>query len=60
MYKQGTTNMEERVQFMCPDPTRYSNLPNTVVLTKDPMKDQIRMIEELALDEMLMGYLRKA
>lgn len=52
--------MEERVQFMCPDPTRYSNLPNTVVLTKDPMKDQIRMIEELALDEMLMGYLRKA
>ncbi|GAU12317.1 hypothetical protein TSUD_252680 [Trifolium subterraneum] len=28
VYKQGTVNWEEHVQFMCPDPTRYSNLCN--------------------------------
>ncbi|WJX64587.1 hypothetical protein P8452_49347 [Trifolium repens] len=32
VYKQGrTVNLEEHVQFMCPDPTRYSNIANTAV-----------------------------
>jgi hypothetical protein len=60
VYKQGTTNMEEHVQFTCPDPTRYSNIANTIVPTKDPLKEQIMMIEELALDEMLNGSLAES
>jgi hypothetical protein len=32
VYKQGRiVNLEEHVQFMCPDPTSYSNIANTIV-----------------------------
>jgi hypothetical protein len=35
VYKQGrTVNLEEHVQFMCPDPTRYSNIANTIIPPK--------------------------
>jgi hypothetical protein len=37
VYKQGTTdNLEDHVQFMCPDPTRYSNI------TEDKIRDKPR------------------
>ncbi|MCH86129.1 TMV resistance protein N-like, partial [Trifolium medium] len=49
VYKQGTTNLEERVQFICPDPTRYSNIANIIVPSKNPLK---MMMEKLAFDEM--------
>ncbi|XP_058743017.1 TMV resistance protein N-like isoform X2 [Vicia villosa] len=50
VYKQGTIKLEELVQFMCPGP-RDSSIANIIVPIKSPMKDQMMMIEEFALDE---------
>ncbi|MCI10748.1 TMV resistance protein N-like, partial [Trifolium medium] len=49
VYKQGTMNLEEHVQFICPDPTRYSNIANIIVPPKDALK---MMMEKLVSDEM--------
>jgi hypothetical protein len=40
VYKQGrTVNLEEHVQFTCPDPTRYSDIANIIVPPKNPMNE---------------------
>nr|WIL60005.1 nodulation protein [Melilotus officinalis] len=63
VYKQGT-NMEEYVQFMCPDP-KYSQVAdisptNTIVPPKDHKLEQMKLIDQLALDEMLAGVLSES
>ncbi|KAJ1387994.1 TMV resistance protein N, partial [Sesbania bispinosa] len=58
MYKQET-NMED-VQFMCPDPIKYSDMalisPPTI-LRRDPKQELRKMIDQMCLDEMFDGML---
>ncbi|KAJ1385341.1 Leucine-rich repeat domain superfamily [Sesbania bispinosa] len=58
MYKQET-NMED-VQFMCPDPIKYSDMalisPPTI-LRRDPKQELRKMIDHMCLDEMFDGML---
>nr|WIL60006.1 nodulation protein [Melilotus officinalis] len=58
VYKRGT-NMEEYVQFMCPDPKKSYARTNEVPPT-DHMLEQMKLIDQLALDEMLPGMLSES
>jgi hypothetical protein len=63
VYKQGT-NMEEYVQFMCPNPkySQVSDISPTIIIVppKDHKLEQMKLIDELPLDEMLAGVLSEA
>ena len=60
VYKQGTTNTEEYIQFMCPDP-KYSQRANiSPTMTKDPKQEPRKQIETLGMDKILGTILSNA